>query len=821
MSPILDAFVRSWPFDPWLYLALIGCALIYVRGWRILHARDSGAWPVARLACYLGGMAALFLALASPLEPFAPLLLQAHMVQHLLFMMVAPPLLWLGAPLFPIVRGVPRGVRTYWLVPVLRAPAARRVFSQLTHPLVALPLFIATTWLWHVPAIYERALRSPGWHAVQHLCFLGSALLFWYPVVRPYPSRPRWSLWLLFPYLILADVQNTVLSALFTFSDRLLYPYYGQIPRLGGLTALSDQSVAGVIMWVPGSVVFLVPLFAIGVRVLFGTPSRPRAPSRVLPSDKALTTVRTPLPSLSHDEHESPLFPPLSRGRSGGVNANAPARRSPPADHSPCPPSENGKKRSLPNATRLDLLRLPVLGRFLKWRHARTVLQIPPVIVAALVIFDGIAGPNVGAMNLAGVVPWIHWRGFLILGLLTVGNVFCMACPFMLPRTLARRWLPARWKWPRRLRTKWTAVALLILFFWSYEAFSLWDSPWWTAWIAVGYFLVAFAVDGLFRGASFCKYVCPIGQFNFVQSLLSPWELQAADPSVCASCRTKDCVRGNDRQPGCELGLFMPRKAGNLDCTFCLDCVHACPHDNIGILPVIPASTLESDARRSGIGRFGDRADVAALIVLLVFAAFANAAGMVAPVVEFENRFSAVAGQRSPFLATTVLAILALLVIPALAVTAAAAASRSFGRLTIGVVALATRFAFTLVPLGFAMWLAHYTFHLLTSYDAVIPVAQRFAADFGGIHAGDPVWGCSCSAPVAYWLPRFEIGALDVGWLLTLRAGYRVALGLGTRPSRALKILAPWAVLSLALFLLGVWIVLQPMQMRGTMPGMN
>ena len=106
---------------------------------------------------------------------------------------------------------------------------------------MALPLFVATTWLWHAPAAYELALRSSGWHYLQHACFLATGLLFWYPVVRPYPSRPRWSPWLLLPYLILADVQNTILSALLTFSDHVLYPYYLQVPRLGGLSALGGS----------------------------------------------------------------------------------------------------------------------------------------------------------------------------------------------------------------------------------------------------------------------------------------------------------------------------------------------------------------------------------------------------------------------------------------------------------------------------------------------------------------------------------------------------------------------------------------------------
>src|SRR5262249_11456070 len=200
-----------------------------------------------------------------------------------------------------------------------------------------------------------------------------------------------------------------------------------------------------------------------------------------------------------------------------------------------------------------DLLRVPLLGRFLKWRHARLCLQLPLLLLAAVMIYDGLHGPPVGAMNLAGVLPWIHWRGLVILGLLVAGNVFCMGCPFLLPRTLARRVLPAGWSWPRRLRSKWLAGILIVAFLWAYEAPARWDWPWWTAWIAIGYLRTPFVMDGLFRGASFCKYLCPIGQFNFVQSLVSPLEVKARDPAVCSSCRTKDCIRGRDGIPGCEL----------------------------------------------------------------------------------------------------------------------------------------------------------------------------------------------------------------------------------------------------------------------------
>jgi cytochrome c oxidase assembly factor CtaG/polyferredoxin len=763
MSPELGAFLRSWPFDPWLLLALGLTAAVYLRGWRALKRRDAERWHAGRPAAFLGGLFCLFIALASPVEPFAALLLQVHMLQHLLLMMAAPPLLWLGAPLLPLLRGLPRPLRTHWAAPLLRSPALRALFGWLTQPVPAWLLFAAATWLWHVPAFYEVALRSPGWHYLQHFCFLATGLLFWYVVVRPYPARPRWSPWLLLPYLLLADVQNTVLSAVLTFSDRVLYPYYAEAPRLGGLSPLEDQSAAGVLMWVPGSLAFLLPLFAIAVRLLY---------------------ARDPAPA-----------PPVVRGR-----IPLPLTTSPPHHRT---------------TARFDLLRLPLLGRFLRWRHARLALQLPLAVLAALVVWDGLRGPEVGPMNLAGVLPWVHWRGFVVLGLLAAGNVACMTCPFTVPRRLARRWLPAGRSWPRALRSKWLALGLLVLFLWAYEALALWGSPWWTAWIVVGYFVAAFAVDGLFRGAAFCKYVCPIGQFNFVGALVSPLEVAVRDPAVCSSCRTRDCVRGRDGVPGCELHLHQPRKASNMDCTFCLDCVHACPHDNVGVTAVTPGRDLWTDSYRSGVGRFSRRPDLAALVLVLTFGAFANAAGMVAPVLEWRDRL------RAPLLGESLFYVAVLVLLPALAAGVAAALGRRWGALKAGPVEVATRFAFALVPLGLGMWLAHYGFHLLTGYDAALPAAQRFAGDLGLMALGAPEWVCNCCRPVGDWALRLELLALGVGLLLSLYAGHRIARSLAPHPGRATGALAPWALLMLLLFAVGVWLVFQPMQMRGTMQGMG
>jgi cytochrome c oxidase assembly factor CtaG/ferredoxin len=776
MDPTFDAFLRSWPRDPWVLFALLVTAGLYLRGWFLLHRRDSSRWPIRRLAAFGAGVLTLFLALCSPIETFTSLLLQVHMLQHLLLMMIAPPLLWLGAPAFPMLLGLPRPVRAHWLAPLFRSRLLRRMFRRLTNPVPAWLLFAAATWIWHLPPTYELALASDGWHILQHISFLVTALLFWHPVVRPFPGHPRWSPWLLVPYLILADVQNTLLAAWLTFSGKPLYAYYVNRPRLGNLSALEDQAAAGVLMWVPGSLVYLIPLCVIGIRLLFGADEKTRSKRRAIATSAPAPPTsppRLPLPIIGQP---LPRFEPAA----------------------------------------FDLLRVPLLGRFLRWRHARTCLQLPLLVLAALVVFDGFLGPPVASMNLAGVLPWLHWRGLVVLGLLASGNVFCMACPFMLPRTLARRWRRATHAWPYWLRTKWPAVLLVVVFLWAYEAFALWDSPWLTAAIVVAFFALAFLIDGLFRGASFCKYVCPIGQFNFVQSLISPLEIKTLDPDTCSSCRTKDCIRGRDEIPGCELGLYQPKKSSNIDCTFCLDCIHACPHQNIGILASAPAAELWHDPRRSGIGRFSRRIDLAALSVVLVYGAFANAALMTSPLLDLQDRFMTAWRLDSVFLTTT-LSVIALIVLPLLSVASMAALSRGWGRLAQRTLEVANRFALALIPLGFGMWLAHHSFHFLTGFQTVVPTAQRFLADRGWPSFGSPDWNCSACVPAPFWLLRLEILFLDLGLLLSLYTGYRIALSLAEQWPQALKAFAPWALLMLLLFTVGIWIVWQPMQMRGMM----
>ena len=349
--------------------------------------------------------------------------------------------------------------------------------------------------------------------------------------------------------------------------------------------------------------------------------------------------------------------------------------------------------------------------------------------------------------------------------------------------------------------------ALLVLFFWAYETFDLWNTPFLTAWILAAYFVAAFAVDTFFRGASFCKYVCPIGQFNFVSSLVSPLEVKIRRPQTCTTCATHDCLRGNEHHRGCELQLFLPQKAGNMDCTFCLDCVKACPHDNIGILAVPPGRDLARDPFRSSLGQFSRRLDIAALALVLVFSAFVNAAAMLEP-----HRFHRAYPRGLCFLIALVLA-------PVLLVGGATFAGRHLSHATKPGRELFCRFSLALVPVGLAMWAAHLLFHLSTAWSSAWPVMQRVSSDLGIGWLGTPRWRGSSPILAADTLLACQILLLDLGLLLSLYLGWRIAGAYVTQIADRLRLLAPWATLLVGLYAAGIWVFLQPMQMRGMVHG--
>ncbi len=267
-----EASLLLWALEPAVVASLLAAGL-YLRGWTILSRRMPGRFGASRLVALMTGLATVILALSPPLDVLAPVLLRAHMIQHLLLMMVVPPILWMGAPVAPMLRGLPRPIRR-WAALVLASPAGRRLARVLESPAISGAAFFIAFWTWHVPVLYDLALHSDFWHHVEHACFFATAVLFWRPVILPWPGHSSWPRWAMIPYLVLADLQNSVLAAVLTFSDRVIYSAYEAVPRSQGITALEDQAIAGVIMWVPGSLAFLLPVLWIAATMATREPDR-------------------------------------------------------------------------------------------------------------------------------------------------------------------------------------------------------------------------------------------------------------------------------------------------------------------------------------------------------------------------------------------------------------------------------------------------------------------------------------------------------------------------------------------------------------------
>ncbi|MFL5403449.1 MAG: cytochrome c oxidase assembly protein [Gemmatimonadales bacterium] len=257
----------AWSFEPGIAIPLLIAGLAYLKGLRAIWRSAGTGRGIQRreAAAFAGGWLVLLLALVSPLHQLGAALFSAHMVQHELLMVAAAPLLVLGRPLIPFVWALPmrwRRIVGDWAA----AAPVRRTWELLTLPLAAWTLHALVIWLWHAPGLFQATLRSDLIHTLQHASFLGSGLLFWWALLRRRDGRLGRPAAVL--YLFTTSVHTTILGALLTFSSRAWYPIYAPSTAAWGLTPVEDQQLAGLIMWVPASLAYLVATLAIAANWL-------------------------------------------------------------------------------------------------------------------------------------------------------------------------------------------------------------------------------------------------------------------------------------------------------------------------------------------------------------------------------------------------------------------------------------------------------------------------------------------------------------------------------------------------------------------------
>jgi len=264
---------------------LVAIALVYFRGWLCVRNAFRNLIPAWRLAAFMSGLVSVWAVIASPLAALDHQSLTTHMVKHLLLMTVAAPLILAGAPIFPLVCGVPKlfiknhrslaSVPARWLEPCLRYP----VWCWLAGTTAVIG--------WHLPVAFQLGMRSHGMHVLEDVSFLVAGLLFWFPIVQSAPSTARLPRWSVALYLFLATLPCDILSAFLVFCNRLVYPFYLSTSHLFSMPPLEDQECAGALMWVWVTFAYLIPAVAITVQILSPSNIQSQGPIQAPPQSLA------------------------------------------------------------------------------------------------------------------------------------------------------------------------------------------------------------------------------------------------------------------------------------------------------------------------------------------------------------------------------------------------------------------------------------------------------------------------------------------------------------------------------------------------------
>ena len=292
MTPVIQPEFAPWSISYLVTLALFLAACGYFCGWRRLRNTNPNLILPWKLAAFMSGMFALWIALGSPLRALHHELLSIHMVDHVLLMAVAPPLILLGSPFRSFVQALPPRFVSEARAGFLSWLPVQRLGRVLGHPIFCWLAAAIALIGWHVPAAFELATRSNVWLGFEYACFFGTGLLFWWPVIQPWPNVARSPQWSTVLYLFFATFPCDMLSAFLTFCDRVLYPCYLPGNHHFGISALQDQEYAGALMWVCVTFIYLLPAVIITTELLSSPRSASYHEPNLGPGDLPSATAR-------------------------------------------------------------------------------------------------------------------------------------------------------------------------------------------------------------------------------------------------------------------------------------------------------------------------------------------------------------------------------------------------------------------------------------------------------------------------------------------------------------------------------------------------
>lgn len=456
---------------------------------------------------------------------------------------------------------------------------------------------------------------------------------------------------------------------------------------------------------------------------------------------------------------------------------------------------------------RYDLIRVPGLGRLLRWHGLPLALQLPVVALFVLVVVAGLVGNPAPERNLAPVLTWTIWWATLVLLVLALGKLWCTACPWMAIADWIGRLVPRLERpWPRALRSIWPATALFVGLTWLELGYGVTGKPWLTA--VLGLVMLAFAVGTVvvFERRGFCRYACLVGRVSGLYATFAATELRAADPRVCRTCATKDCYHGNAAGAPCPTKQYLGAMHENTYCTLCLACVQTCPEGNVA-WNVRP---LGADL----LGGLRARADEAWLAVIMLALAAFHGLTMTPAWDRLVVGIDRTTGIGT--LAAFTLGMAAMLALPIAAYAGVCALMRWVARdRRHGVRTLFVRFAYSLLPIALFYHLAHNLQHVLYEGAKLVRTAS------------DPLgWGWNLFGTST--MPVHAMLSMEASWTLQVTlvlVGHVYAIVIADRTARNLYSDANTATVSqvpmLAAMLLfsfqSLWLLSQPMLMRTAM----
>jgi hypothetical protein len=463
----------------------------------------------------------------------------------------------------------------------------------------------------------------------------------------------------------------------------------------------------------------------------------------------------------------------------------------------------------------LNLLAIPWLRRLLTAPALQPSMQIPLLLLMVIVIFLGLSDVQEGGVNVATKLTWTIWWAGIIFTFFLVGRAWCLACPFgALNEWASRIAAPVR-RLPKPFRNIWWATGMFVLLTWADEQLGVVRSPSVTAWIVIFFAGLAVAIGIFYERRSFCRYLCPIGGLIGIYSMTAPVELRTRDRSVCAADREKSCYRGSAEARGCPMFEFPATMDRNTYCTFCVECVKGCGHDNLLLRLRAFGKDLWASGRRA--------LDESYLAVMLVGLTLLVTAGMLSAWPGWIEALSRLLPSfvRSTAKPVTYLSIVesvillggALAAVPLLVLGGAALSDRLAGDKGLGTRQTFVTFGYMFVPIGLAMHLAHNVGHLLLEGGGIVPAVQRAVAIYTPFSLGTPDWQ---PMPLA---SESVVGVLQMGLLVgffvvSLVAGHLLALRVYPDPRAASRALLPLAALALLFTVVGIVLLNQPMGMR-------